>query len=83
MTYNSTVLDPAVLDGADTPALLDVRIDDLLLHARGLEVVRDLLTRKGASTDEVAAHTRELESTRRRLADLIRGPAAQDGCSGG
>jgi hypothetical protein len=76
MTY-----DHQLLDGADTPTLLDRQIDDLLLHARGLAVVRDLLTKKGASRDEVAAHSRELESTRTRLADLIRGTAPQDGLS--
>jgi hypothetical protein len=67
--------DQQLLDGADTPALLDRQIDDLLLRARGLAVVRELLTRKGASRDEVDAHSRELESTTTRLADLIRGTA--------
>jgi hypothetical protein len=74
MTH-TTVLDTATLDSAHAPALLNRQIDDLLLHARGLEVVRDLLTKKGASRDEVAAHSRALESTRARLADLIRGTA--------
>jgi hypothetical protein len=45
--------------------------------------VRDLLTKRGASRDEVAAHSRALESTRTRLADLIRGTAPQDGLSRG
>jgi hypothetical protein len=75
MTSDTTVLDSAETAGAETPALLDRRIDDLLLHARGLEVVRDLLTRKGASRDEVAAHSRALEVTRARLSELIRGNA--------
>ena len=74
-----TVYDTAVRDRADTPALLNRTIDDLLLHARGLEVVRDLLTKRGASSDEVAMHTRALESTRARLADLIRGTAPLNG----
>ncbi len=78
MTSTTTVLDRAYLDGADAPALLDRQIDELLLHARGLEVVRDLLSRKGATRDEVAAHSRELELTRNRLADLIRGTARQE-----
>jgi hypothetical protein len=72
---HTTVLDTATLDSARTPALLNRQIDDLLLHARGLEVVRDLLTKKGASNDEVAAHSRALECTKARLADLIRGTA--------
>ena len=62
----------AVLHG-DTPALLDREIDDLLLHMRGLAVVRDILSGRGASDAEIAAHSRELESVRHRLADLIGG----------
>jgi hypothetical protein len=77
MTH-TTVLDRADLGGAGAPALLDRQIDELLLHARGLEVVRDLLSQKGASRDEVAAHSRELERTRMQLADLIRGTARQE-----
>ena len=46
---------------ADTPALLDREIDDLLLHMRGLAVVRDILSERGASDAEIAAHSRELE----------------------
>ena len=40
---------------ADTPALLDREIDDLLLHMRGLAVVRDILSGRGASDAEIAA----------------------------
>jgi hypothetical protein len=58
---------------ADTPSLLDREIDDLLLHMRGLAVVRDLLSSRGASSAEIMAHTRELESVRSRLAELISG----------
>jgi hypothetical protein len=79
----TTVLDTTTLYTADTPALLDRQIDDLLLHARGLEVVRDLLSKKGASRDEVVAHSRALESTRARLADLIRGTGHRDDLSTG
>ena len=68
-------LRPELLDGTDTPVLLDRQIDDLLLRARGLAVVRELLTKRGATRAEVDAHSRELESTRTRLADLIRGTA--------
>jgi len=75
--------DHQLLDAVDTPALFDRQIDDLLLHARGLAVVRDLLTEKGASSDEVTAHSRALESTRIRLADLIRGTASQSSLSRG
>jgi hypothetical protein len=47
--------------------LLDHRIDDLLLQARGLELVRELLARRGASREELDAHTRELERVRGEL----------------
>jgi hypothetical protein len=54
-----------------TETLLDHTIDDLLLQARGLELVRDLLTKRGATTDEVDAHTRELERVRGQLIDAL------------
>ncbi len=62
----------AMLD-ADTPALLNREIDDLLLHMRGLAVVRDILSSRGASSAEIMAHTQELESVRSRLTELISG----------
>ena len=62
----------AMLD-ADTPALLNREIDDLLLHMRGLAVVRDILSNRGASSAEIMAHTQELESVRSRLTELISG----------
>lgn len=60
----------------DARALLDRQIDDLLLELRGLALVRDILIERGASSGEVAAHGRELENGRARLAELIRGPGA-------
>jgi hypothetical protein len=62
----------AVLN-ADTPALLNREIDDLLLQMRGLAVVRDILSNRGASSAEIMAHTQELESVRSRLTELISG----------
>ena len=62
----------AVLN-ADTPALLNREIDDLLLQMRGLAVVRDILSSRGATSAEIMAHTRELESVRSRLTELISG----------
>ena len=56
------------IDGAE---ILDRRIDDLLLQARGLVLVRQVLARRGASPAELDAHTRELERVRRRLAKAI------------
>jgi hypothetical protein len=61
---------------AETEALLDREIDDLLLDARGLALVRDMLVKRGATDDEIASHTRALTRTRSRLAELLRGPGA-------
>jgi hypothetical protein len=58
--------------GADR-ALLSREIDDLLLHIRGLVLVRGLLEERGARGGELDAHTRELERLRARLAGLIAG----------
>ena len=64
---------------AETQALLDRQIDDLLLDARGLALVRDLLVKRGATDGEIASHTRALARTRARLAELIRGPGSAPG----
>jgi hypothetical protein len=48
-------------------AILDHEIDDLLLEARGLVLVRDLLARRGASPAELDAHTTELQRVRGKL----------------
>jgi hypothetical protein len=45
-------------------------IDDLLLHIRGLVLVREILRQRGASADELAAHTAELERLKSQLAEL-------------
>jgi len=52
-------------------AVLDHRIDDLLLEARGLVLVRELLARRGATRAELDAHTRELERVRHDLVEAI------------
>jgi hypothetical protein len=62
---------------ADTKALLDREIDDLLLDARGLALVRDLLVKRGAGADEIASHDRALHRVRSRLAELIREPGVE------
>jgi hypothetical protein len=56
--------------------LVSREVDDLLLQARGLTLVRPILAERGASQDELDAHTQELERVRQRLADLVRGEAA-------
>jgi hypothetical protein len=45
-------------------------IDDLLLHIRGLVLVREILRQRGASPAELRAHTEELERLKDRLARL-------------
>jgi hypothetical protein len=55
----------------DGSAVLDHQVDELLLHARGLVLVREVLARRGASHDELDAHTRELERVRHELVEAI------------
>jgi hypothetical protein len=57
----------------DEDTLLGTEIDDLLLRARGLALVRDMLAARGASQDSVDAHTEELERVRQQLAEMIGG----------
>jgi hypothetical protein len=57
----------------DEVTLLGTEIDDLLLQARGLLLVRDMLAARGASEAEVDAHTDELERVRHQLAEMIGG----------
>ena len=56
---------------SDREAVLDHRIDDLLLQARGLVLVREVLARRGATRAELDAHTRELERVRHELVEAI------------
>jgi hypothetical protein len=53
--------------------ILDHQVDDLLLQARGLVLVRELLASRGASAGELDAHTEELERVRRQLILTIDG----------
>jgi hypothetical protein len=57
----------------DQSTLLASEIDDLLLQARGLLLVRDMLVARGASEAQVDAHSEELERVRHQLAELIGG----------
>ena len=45
-------------------------VDDLLLHIRGLVLVREILRQRGASPAELDQHTAELERLRSRLAEI-------------
>jgi hypothetical protein len=53
--------------------ILSHQIDDLLLRARGLELVRELLVARGASRGELDAHSEELERVRGELIRTIGG----------
>ena len=48
-------------------AAVEREVRDLVLQARGLELVRDLLATRGATSDELETHTRELERIKRKL----------------
>jgi hypothetical protein len=60
-----------IMERIDGAAILDHTIDDLLLQARGLVLVREVLAERGASRAELDAHTAELERVRRKLAETI------------
>jgi hypothetical protein len=51
-------------------------VDDLVLHLKGLVLVRDLLARRGASQIELDEHSAEIERVRNRLAQVAREEAA-------
>jgi len=50
-----------------TDTVFDREIDDLLLHVRGLVLVRELRARRGASSTALDAHDREAERLRKEL----------------
>ena len=60
-----------IMERIDGAKILDHTIDDLLLQARGLVLVREVLAERGASRAELDAHTAELERVRRKLAETI------------
>jgi hypothetical protein len=59
------------LHQTDDHELLGSEVDDLLLQVRGLVMVRDLLIARGASEDEIDAHSEELDRRRLELAAII------------
>jgi hypothetical protein len=52
-------------------AVLDPRIDGLLLRLRGLVLVGEVLEARGASSAEIEEHAREADRVRVELAQLI------------
>jgi hypothetical protein len=47
------------------------QVDDVLLHLKGLVLVRALLEERGASEDELREHGDEIERVRGTLARLV------------
>ena len=53
-------------------------LDDLVLHLKGLVLVRKLRERNGAEASELAMYGAEIERVRERLADVVKhGNASQ------
>jgi hypothetical protein len=50
-------------------------LDDLVLHLKGLVLVRDLRLQRGAGADELDLYGAEIERVRDQLAALVRGAA--------
>ncbi len=48
------------------------QVDQLLLHIKGLVLVRAFLEQRGASEAELEEHSAEIERLRRRLASVVR-----------
>jgi hypothetical protein len=48
-------------------------LDRLVLRLRGLELVRKLLAERGATSEELAAHTDELKRVRTQLVQALVG----------
>jgi hypothetical protein len=57
---------------ASDDELLGRELDDLLLDLRGLVLVRQLLTTRGATQSELDDHTRRIGELRTKLADRVR-----------
>jgi hypothetical protein len=48
-------------------------LDDLVLHLKGLVLVRRLREQRGAAADELLMYRTEIERVREQLAGLVRG----------
>jgi hypothetical protein len=59
-----------------TPPVSQREVDGLLLHLKGLVLVRALLEDRGVSAVEIDQHTAEIERLQARLAEL--GPKSVD-----
>ena len=52
------------------------QLDDLVLHLKGLVLVRKLRERNGADASELDVYGAEIDRVRARLADLVRNGSA-------
>ena len=50
-------------------------LDDLVLHLKGLVLVRKLRERNGAEASELAMYGEEIDRVRERLADFVKAAA--------
>jgi hypothetical protein len=57
-------------------------LDDLVLHLKGLVLVRDLRRRRGADDDELTLYGNEIERVRAKLASLVRTQARSESIAG-
>ena len=53
-------------------------LDELVLHLKGLVLVRKLRERRGAEPNEVEMYTAEIERARECLANLVRSGSAHE-----
>jgi hypothetical protein len=51
-------------------------LDDLVLHLKGLVLVRRLREQRGADSDELLMYRTEIERVREQLANLVKGRRA-------
>jgi hypothetical protein len=51
------------------------QLDDLVLHLRGLVLVRELRERRGAEEGELEMYGAEIERVREQLAEVVRSTA--------
>ena len=57
-------------------------LDDLVLHLKGLVLVRDLRRRRGADDDELVLYGNEIERVRAKLASLVQTQARSESIAG-
>jgi len=58
-------------------------LDDLVLHLKGLVLVRDLQRKRGADEVELGMYSAEIDRVRSRLATLVQGGAVDQSSSEG